>query len=258
MTRVAVFQGSAISGDKTRNIAKIRAAAHAAGVFGANFLVLPELFLTGYNIGPSVEELAEARTGPSLAAIGVIAREARCAIAVGFPEAEGKRIFNAAALFDEQGRLIAIYRKIQLFGDLEASYFSPGDEYVVTFVGGLPVGLAICYDIEFPEFSRALRRRGAELVLVPTANMAPYWEVPKTLVRARALENGISVAYANYSGSEGTLHFTGLSGIAGPDGIDLARAGPKGEVLLVADIPTDVRSDTLSTQLSDLRQPPML
>jgi len=258
MTRVAVFQGSSIPGDKTRNIEKIRRAAQAAGTFGANFLVLPELFLTGYNIGPLVSELAEMRTGPSLAAIGDIARETRCAIAVGFPEAEGKRIFNAAALFDDRGHLVAVYRKVQLFGTLEASYFSPGDQYVVTSVCGFSVGLAICYDIEFPEFSRALKRRGAGLVLVPTANMAPYWEVPKTLIRARALENGISVAYANHSGSEGTLQFTGLSGIVGPDGIDLARAGPRGEVLLVADIPTDLSSDTLSTQHSDIRLPPEL
>jgi predicted amidohydrolase len=173
-------------------------------------------------------------------------------------QVEDRRVYNSAALIDRKGHLVAVYRKVQLFGALEASYFTPGDQYVVTSVGGLTIGLAICYDIEFPEFSRALRRRGVELVLVPTANMAPYWEVPKTLVRARALENGISVAYANHSGCEGALHFTGLSGIAGPDGIDLARAGPNGEVLLVADIPTDMRPDTLSTQLSDLRVPTAL
>ncbi len=89
--------------------------------------------------------------------------------------------------------------------------------------------MAICYDIEFPEFARELKRRGADVIVVPTANMEPYFEVPNTFIRARALENGIFVVYANYCGTEGDLKYTGLSGVTGPDGIDLARAGPHGD-----------------------------
>jgi 5-aminopentanamidase len=125
----------------------------------------------------------------------------------------------------------------------------------VVELGGRRVGAAICYDIEFPEMCRELKRRGAEIILAPTANMAPYSEVPTTFVRARALENAVTVAYANHCGWDGDLQFTGLSCITGPDGIDLARAGRAVTALLIADLPSDSGSP-LSTQLADLRLGP--
>ncbi len=93
--------------------------------------------------------------------------------------------------------------------------------------------MTICYDIEFPESVRALARQEVKIVFNPTANMLPYVEVPKTLARARALENGVSVVYANLSGEENGLEYTGLSAIIGPDGLDLARAG-KGPATIMA------------------------
>lgn len=253
--RIAVYQASATLGDKAKNIAAIRTAARTAASWQADLLLLPELFLTGYNIGARVIDLAEATTGPSLNAISEIARNTACAIAFGFPERDGEQIFNSSALFDAQGRLAAVYRKIHLFGPAERQHFAPGADLVVARLGDRLVGMAICYDIEFPEFARELKRRGADLIIVPTANMAPYFEVPSTFVRARALENGIFVAYANLCGTEGDLHYTGLSGITGPDGIDLARAGPRGEAMLLAELPSDYPDGSLSTQIDDLQTP---
>ena len=220
---------------------------------GADVLVLPELFLTGYNIGQAVHELAEARDGPSLPAIRHIAQESGCALCVGFPERAGNKVFNSAALIDSRGEQICVYRKIHLFGEQETALFSRGEELAVAKLAGRHVGLAICYDIEFPEFARELKRQGAEVVLVPTANMKPYVEVPTTLVRARALENGVTIAYANHCGSENGMEFTGLSGITGPDGLDLARAGATTEVLLVAELPETSSLGPLSSQMADLR-----
>lgn len=80
-----------------------------------------------------------------------------------------------------------------------------------------------------------LARQGVEIVFNPTANMEPYFEEPKTLARARALENGVFVIYANLSGEENGLQYTGLSAIIGPDGLDLARAGKKAATIM-ADI----------------------
>ena len=220
---------------------------------GADVLVLPELFLTGYNIGQLLHELAESRDGASLAAIGHTAQQASCALCVGFPERQGDKVFNSAALIDARGKQVCVYRKVHLFGEQETALFSRGEELTVARLAGRNVGLAICYDVEFPEVARELKRQGAEAILVPTANMTPFAEVPTTLVRARALENAVTVAYANHCGSENGMQFTGLSGITGPDGLDLARAGVNSEVLLIAELPAAESLGTLSSQLADLQ-----
>jgi predicted amidohydrolase len=253
MQRIAVYQTSAVRGDKAANIRTILRAANAAGALDVDLLVLPEMFLTGYNIGRLAHELAEARDGPSLAEIGEIAGRAHCAIAVGFPERTADGVFNSVAVFDTRGMLVSVYRKMHLFGAEETALFSPGEEIAIAELGGRKVGLAICYDIEFPELPRELKRRGAEIILAPTANMAPHWEVPTTFVRARALENGVTVAYANLCGRENDLHYTGLSAITGPDGVDLARAGPHAAAMLIADLPSGSSLGPLSTQLADMR-----
>ncbi|CCB63666.1 MULTISPECIES: carbon-nitrogen hydrolase family protein [unclassified Hyphomicrobium] len=251
--RLAVCQVSAALGDKAKNIATISRAVHTAACWGTDLVVLPELFLTGYNIGSRAAELAEAMDGPSLTAVAKIAARESCAICVGFAERDGKNVFNSSALFDTQGNLVALYRKIHLFGPKEQELFTAGDELVVARLGDCTIGMAICYDIEFPEFARALKRRGADLIVAPTANMLPFVEVPTTFVRARALENGLFLAYANHCGTEAELEYTGMSGISGPDGLDLARAGIRGEALLLAELPTTYPIGSLSTQSDDLR-----
>ncbi len=251
--RLAVCQASATLGDKAKNIATISKAAKAAACWGTDLLALPELFLTGYNIGSRTAELAEAANGPSLNAVADIAAREGCAICVGFAERDGNTVFNSSVLFDAQGNLVALYRKIHLFGPKEQQLFTAGDELVVARLGDRAIGMAICYDIEFPEFARALKRRGADLIVAPTANMHPYVEVPTTFVRARALENGLFVAYANHCGSEADVEYTGMSGISGPDGLDLARAGVRGEALLLAELPTGYPPGSVSTQIEDRR-----
>ena len=122
--------------------------------------------------------------------------------------------------------------------------------WVVEF-GGLKVALAVCYDIEFPEVARALALAGAEAILVPTANMAPFHSVATRLVPARAEENTVFVAYANYVGCEAAFEYCGLSCVAGPDGADLARARTE-ETLLIADLDRE-RLDAARSQLTYLR-----
>ncbi|MBS0249876.1 MAG: carbon-nitrogen hydrolase family protein [Proteobacteria bacterium] len=254
--RLAICQASATLADKAKNIATVHKAARAAACWEADLLVLPELFLTGYNIGSRATELAEAANGPSLAAISEIAARESCSICIGFAERDGKSVFNSSVLFDAEGNLVALYRKIHLFGPKEQELFTAGDELVVARLGDHTIGMAICYDIEFPEFARGLKRRGADLIVAPTANMLPFVEVPTTFVRARALENGLFLAYANHCGAEAELEYTGMSGICGPDGLDIARAGIRGEALLLAELPTSYPAGSLSTQLDDLRLPP--
>jgi 5-aminopentanamidase len=129
-------------------------------------------------------------------------------------------------LIDAHGQRLCNYRKTHLFGDLDHGMFSAGgDDFPVVELNGWKLGMLICYDLEFPENTRRLALAGAELILVPTANMVPFDFVADVTVRARAFENQCYVAYANYCGHEGDIHYCGQSSIAAPDGQRIAQAG---------------------------------
>ena len=202
---------------------------------GADLLVTPEMFCTGYAIGAErVAVLAEPSGGPLALAIARIAQHHGIAIVCGYPEQnpQGKP-FNAALAIDANGVRLMNYRKTHLFGDLDRAQFSAGDAASQVFeYHGWRLGLLICYDVEFPETVRGLALQGADAVLVPTANMEPFDEVQRVLLPARALENSLYLAYANACGGEGSLVYNGLSCAIGPDGRVRAEAG-KGEGLRV-------------------------
>jgi predicted amidohydrolase len=86
-----------------------------------------------------------------------------------------------------------------------------GDDFPVVEFNGWKLGFMICYDVEFPENTRRLALSGADLILVPPANMAPYDVVAEIAVRARAFENQCYLIYTNYGGSESEIHYCGLS-----------------------------------------------
>jgi predicted amidohydrolase len=233
--KIAVYQGDGVMGEVAANLAVVERVTAEAAAGGAGLVVFPEMFLTGYNIGAAVRELAEPSDGPSLAALGEIAQKAGTAIVCGYPERAGDRLFNSAVFLDAEGETLANYRKSQLFGAFEMAYFTPGSQLVISEFGGIKVGFLICYDIEFPEPARHLAQAGVQLLLVPTALMAPGVPVARRVVPSRACENQIFVAYANRPGREGDLDYVGESCIVGPDGDDLARA-VAGEALIMAEI----------------------
>ncbi|MBP1807444.1 carbon-nitrogen hydrolase family protein [Rubellimicrobium aerolatum] len=234
--RLAVFQSHPARADKAANLARLREVARASALAGADVLVCSELFLTRYNIGAETRRLAEPLDGPSVSEARGIARDSGCAIVLGYPELACGAVHNSAAMIGADGEVLANYRKINLFGDAERSLFVPGDRVPTVPYKGRRIALGICYDIELPEFGRLAAAEGADLLLVPTANMAPYWEVPTTMLRARALENRLTIAYVNLHGRDETYDYTGLSGVVGPDGLDLARAGRQSECLLIVDV----------------------
>ena len=125
--------------------------------------------------------------------------------------AEG-RVFNTVHLADRTGAARASYAKTHLYGAVDRAQFAPGPALAAPVeLDGWKLGLAICYDIEFPEVARALALAGAEAILVPTANMLPFDGVATRLVPARAEENAVFVAYANYVGRRGRLRPTSAS-----------------------------------------------
>jgi predicted amidohydrolase len=254
--RISCFQGPERADTPEGNLSRLARLAGEARGGGAQLLVAPELFLTGYFLGAeAVGRLAEPLDGPSLAAARRIASTEKIALAFGFPERDGGEVYNAAIAIGADGAVLATYRKTHLFGDVDRQQFSRGEAEPRIFeIGGFKAGLLICYDVEFPETVRSLALGGAELAIVPTALMLPFDVVARTVVPARAYENQLYVAYANRCGREASFDYCGLSCVVGPDGADLARAG-RGEELIFADLDRDAihASRQLNPYLGDRR-----
>jgi predicted amidohydrolase len=236
--RTALLQSSGRPGAVDENLAVLEEAAARAAAGGAGLLVCPEMFLTGYALGEDVPRLAETADGAGADAVAGIAVRHGLAVLYGYPEREGALTYNAAQLIGPRGTRLANYRKTHLFGAFEGAWFTPGEQPVIQAdVGGVRLGIVICYDVEFPETVRAHALAGTDLLLVPTALMHPFQIVAESVVPVRAFENQMYVAYANRTGQEGEFDFVGLSCLAGPDGAVRARAG-RGEELVIGEVDT--------------------
>jgi len=176
--------------------------------------------------------------------------------AAGGDAAQGgaNRLYNTSLVFDREGKEVARYRKIQLFDVRtpdgleysESKWITPGSEVVVFDCQGVKVGLAICYDLRFPELFHALADRGAQVILLPAAFTVPtgisHWE---PLVRARAIENGCYVAACGQWGryARGRQNY-GHSMVVDPWGTVIAQCREGVDVVtcdLDLDYLTDVR-----------------
>ncbi len=249
--KLAVWQGASPSGNAEAAFATLGPALAAAGAAGATVLVAPEVYLPGYNQN-DIAAQAQPRSGAWIANLSALAAKARCGLVTGYAERDGDRTHNAAIAIGPDGRTLAHYRKIQLYGPREKAIYTAGDDYVLFDLAGTKATILICYDIEFAPHVAALAARGATLFLVPTANMLPFTHVVRATVPAMAANHGITIAYANYCGTEGDLTYVGGSLIAGPHGEVLAQAGEH-PALLIADVP-DADPARISTQSTDFRK----
>ncbi len=213
-----------------------------AGVLAHNKLdlvVCPELFLSGYNMGEALSDLAQSPDSALNNQVAQIARHSKTAIIYGYPERDGDIVYNVAACISAQGHVLAKHRKLILPPGYETHVFTAGDNLTLFDLAGFRCGILICYDAEFPETVRAMAQAGAQLVIVPTALMQKWAVVAERVMPARAFENGVWLIYANHAGVENSIRYLGSSCIVSPDGKDAARAGAE-EQLIVAEL--DVES----------------
>jgi predicted amidohydrolase len=228
---VAACQLGPVLGEVAANLSQVEVAVrHAVGA-GAEVVVLPELVTTGYAFesAQEVRGLAERVDGPSLQAITALAAEHDLVIAGGFAElAGGDEVYNSAFLIDRSG-IRAVYRKAHLWAD-ERRWFKPGRQPppVVDTDRGR-IGILICYDLEFPEWTRLAALAGADLLCVPTnwpASPGPAGERPIEVVRAQATASvdRVFVVACDRVGPERGVDWVGGSAIIGPDGYPLALA----------------------------------
>jgi predicted amidohydrolase len=197
--RVALCQ-IPVSSQPTVNLKRVRAALAEAADGGADLAVFPEA--TQIRFGCDPRPVAAPVDGSFGADLAAAAADAGVALVAGiFTPSQDGRVYNTAVLFDRTGELVAAYRKLHLFdafGQQESALVAPGDEVVVAKLAGLSVGLQICYDLRFPELTRTLTSRGAELIVMPAAWGAGLFKEEHwiTLARARAIENTVWVAAA--------------------------------------------------------------
>jgi deaminated glutathione amidase len=233
--------------DKAANLERAEALVARAASTGADVVVLPEkwnLIGTADDYRAAAEPL---EGGESVQAMSTWARTLGVSLVGGSitERRDGReKLSNTSCVFDADGELVAVYRKIHLFdvevgGHVyrESEAEEPGTEPVVAHVEDWPVGLSVCYDVRFPELYRILALEGAELVTVPAHFTTPtgrdHWHV---LLRARAIENQLYVAAAGQVGEtlEGKPAY-GRSLIADPWGTVVAQA-PDEETVIVAEL----------------------
>ena len=253
--KLALYQGPPIQGDIEEGFARIERQLRAAALSGAGMSVFPELFLPGYNQPALHASLSQPLGGDWCQRLSALARAAGCGLTVGWAERDGDTVYNAATSFGPDGATLGHYRKIQLYGPMEQASFAFGDRHTVFDFAGYKCALMICYDVEFAHHVKALADQGVNLILVPTANPRGFEHVSTAIVPSQASSYALTIAYANFCGTEGTLTFGGHSVIVGPDARALATAGTT-ETLLVADIAKAYDPALLSTQQADYREAP--
>jgi N-carbamoylputrescine amidase len=232
-------------------VVRIRQAAEA----GAQIVCLPELFRSPYfcqREDPSLFDLAEPIPGPSTERLSRVARETGTVVIGSLFERRAAGVYhNTAVVFDVDGTLLGMYRKMHIPDDplyYEKYYFTPGDlGFRVFETRRAKVGTLVCWDQWYPEAARLTCLRGADVLFYPTAigwHPAEKAEFGKTqheawelMQRAHAIANGVYVAAVNRIGHEGPagggLEFWGNSFVSDPFGTVLRRGSSDEEEVLV-------------------------
>ena len=259
MVRVACCQIAPVVGDAEGNRVRAREAVREAVAAGARLVVLPELCTSGYTFESEEEAraLAQPADGGALAEWAEEAAAADAVVVGGFAEAgEDGHLYNSAALVDGSG-VVAVYRKLHLW-DREKLVFEPGREpapVVETRVGR--VGVAICYDLYFPELVRGLALAGADIVALPTNSPRlprPDGAAPIeiTITAAQAHVNRVFFAVCDRCGPERGVEWVGGSVVCDENGWVIA--GPPddfGPGLVVADCELESARDKTWGQRND-------
>jgi predicted amidohydrolase len=240
MTRLGVAQWHAVCGEADRNLADALRHVDDLAARGCEVVVLPELWLCGYDpatLAHDAAAAAEPLDGPRGRALaGAAERHGIWLFAGTVPERADGRLHNTAVVYGPDGVLRAAHRKRHLYTPLgEDAVFAPGDEATVVEVTGIGrVGIATCFDGDHPAYARELFDLGARVVVAPCAyetGAESWWDV---LYPANALVNGQWWVMANQVGGD----LLGRSRVLAPDGSVRAEAsridaGPGSEALVV-------------------------
>ena len=229
--KIAAAQLEITLGQPERNISRARGLLSEAKQQGAELVLLPELWTTGYDLERAADHAVDLTNG-SDNAIAKLAREFDVYLGGSVLEKSDGKFFNAFTIYSPSGELLALYRKLHLFAPLrEPAFLSAGDAPVMIELPWGKSGLAICYDLRFPELFRSYALNGTRLMLVCAEWPHPRLEHWRTLLRARAIENQAYVVACNAVGRANQTVFFGHSMIINPWGEVLAESGESETVL---------------------------
>lgn len=238
--RIALAQLGSELGNKAVNVTKTIETIEKASSKGANIVCFPELFISGYNLEKmkdGLDELSDTLSGDTLTQIRAAAKDNEIYVIIGLilkkDNSEGLK--NTAILIDNKGEIMGKYSKNHMFGE-EGDFFQRDNLYPVFDTEFGRIGIAICYDINFPETVRTLTISGADIIFVPAA-----WRVQddtkwETLTNSRALENTVFLAAVNQYVEYDNLLLFGHSKIVNPVGETLIESTQKGDELLIQEI----------------------
>jgi deaminated glutathione amidase len=237
--RVAVVQFAA-GRDKGENLTRLRRLVARAADDGAELVVCPEAAMHPFGRPEeSMAAVAEPLDGPFVSGLAAATAECRVTVVAGMFESaadDPARAYNTVVALGPAG-LLGRYRKLHLFdalGWVESKQLVAGEldgSELLTFpLGELVVGVLTCYDVRFPELTRALVDRGTTLLALPSAWVGGPLKEDQwlTLVRARAIENTCYVAAADQTRPE----YAGRSVVVDPAGVPLAQLGDEEDVVL--------------------------
>lgn len=222
-------------GDVEANLCRFQETLRDPIASECDLLVAPEMFLTGFM--PAAQRLATRDGGALLKRVSSLVKESGVALATSVLTERGHRQYNTFYLWDGDGTLLGRQDKIHLWAE-EAGRATPGDATAPIKTGWGNVGGMVCYDVEFPEVSRALAVAGAEILLCPSAFYSPIgWDVS---TRARALENGCYLIAANQVGGDPSHPHNGMTRIVDPFAKVVAEIPPGKEGVIAATLDPDV------------------
>ncbi|MDH3216586.1 MAG: hypothetical protein OEN01_09875 [Candidatus Krumholzibacteria bacterium] len=218
-------------------------------------VVLPELFNSGY-LFRSKEELADVAEsvtgGYTVGEMKKLAKKRQLTLVFGMAEKKGRKFYNSSVLVTSKGKVFS-YQKTHLF-DREKLFFQPGDKsYAVHEVDGTKIGMIVCFDWFFPEVTRVLALKGAQIICHPSNLVLPYCQ---DAMRTRSIENKVFTVTANRIGTEKrgsfSMTFTGKSQVVDPEGNVLASAGERSESLKIVEIDVKAANDKSINPNNDL------
>lgn len=200
----------------------------------ADLMLLPEIWNIGYFSFDQYDSLSEPLTGATISAVREKTRELSCFVFSGsFVEKKEGKLYNTSVLLDNKGEMVAVYRKMHLFGygSREVELLEPGTETVTVKTALGIFGLSTCYDLRFPELYRRMMEKGAEVFLVTSA-----WPFPRlgswiALNQARAIENVCYLVSCNCSGINQGKQFLGHSMVVDPWGVIIAGSADEERIV---------------------------
>lgn len=261
LTKIACVQMDVALSDVEENLNRIQTLAGQAASQGAELVVFPECAITGYCFESKDEAMSFAADVPGKHTDKVhgICRDLNVSIVVGSLERAGDHLYNVALCVGPEG-LIGSYRKTHLPAlgvdhftkhgastngtSIDGSRKSDSTEaYQIFVVGSVRVGMLICYDASFPEASRILALKGADVIVLPT-NWPPGAEpTADYVINARASESKVYYLAASRIGHERGFDFIGKSKICDVHGNTLAFANHREAEILYAEIDPELARD---------------